>query len=63
MSHWGYVIEQLITEDEKMQVARAHKRKQRAAAKAARHQPPNDPSGSRPSGRRRITWARLVPRH
>jgi hypothetical protein len=29
MSHWGYVIEKLVHEDEKMRVARARRRKAR----------------------------------
>ena len=44
MSHLGYVIEQLINEDEKSRIAREHRRKRRLAGAAARNR--STPAGS-----------------
>lgn len=65
MSYWGYVIEQLVHEDERMQVARVRARKRRRARRdAARSQQPPEGGSSVPSlARRRLTWSSLVLRH
>lgn len=60
MSHWGYVIEQLINEDEKSQRARALRRKRRLAGKAARTLSPEDGVGAQRTTGRRLTWPRLA---
>jgi len=59
MSHWGYVIEQLINEDEKSRIAREHRRKRKLVGAASRNPtPPSEPSAPK----RRLSWALLTHR-
>jgi hypothetical protein len=55
----GYVIEQLIHEDEKLQTARAKRRKERRAARAQRVTDSDD----RAPSRRILGWSSLAPKH
>ena len=56
MSHWGYVIEQLINEDEKSRIAREHRRKRRLAGAVGRDQT-SSADDARPAKQRRMSWA------
>lgn len=61
MSHWGYVIEQLINEDEKNRIERARRRKRRLAGAVGRSQA-NAGDDIAPTPRRRLSWALLLDR-
>jgi hypothetical protein len=63
MSYLGYVIEQLINEDEKGRIARKHRRKRRLAGAVARSQSPESgDDAKRVTPRVRRSWALLMHR-
>jgi hypothetical protein len=63
MSHWGYIIEQLMHDDEKQRIARKHLRNRRLARMSGRSQPPSSGDArEQPPAKRRVAWSLLSPR-